>query len=335
MWGGSSVHYTRYGGEYQYRRARLISALICLGCCLVLPLFIAALIVRFAVYGQQTLQMVQAETRTVSHINTQFTSAADFSGDSMAQAFLFEHTPPLTGPTAPFSNAGMTTIYPDSYEYFSYFLHPGSTVQIKTCPQTTSIALYLFRGESNFNAWLDDASTVSWFASQYYSPGGCTGSPYTYQFTASSDDTYYVTWANTYTFGNPSTVTYNITVARTQYNTSNARESCRVPCSLSYAFGSSRAIVVAVDPSADMDSIHTVRTNFDSRPGMYFLAFGLPVLCVLSLVLLCCTCRRRRRAEAVAVAPVVVASSDQTPLLGTTPQTYVVQQTEMPPPYYK
>jgi hypothetical protein len=277
------------------------------------------------------------DTRIISYSST-FCDGLSVYGDDQAKLYLLDKKPSLSGPVNNFSADFPYAVGANSFNYYYYYLYPGSKMNLTYCMDNpgTKLTFALIKGKSNWDYWKDDGD-VSHTMELIVVTNLCS-SPEYFDFTLTSEDTYYFVFDNT---GYSSIdMTATLTLNRTEYlpDSVSAYDSCYTDifsCSLSVPYGSNYVALLEVydDEASSGDENLYYTWSCSPRVWIYVLIVVLPLIFVvvtMTLVLIICIILVRKRSQKYANLP-TVAVTEETPA-DTTATMATVTTVAGPPP---
>ena len=298
-YGGSRY---RYGGGYGYSRGRSwgCGIVITVVVFVVLVISLSSSVSRESAGSGDTFYS-PGDTRLVE-LNTLFCKRVTLSEKSaLTDADLYllteDEVPPITDRNN-FTIATDVTINSQEYQFWQYHLYRNSNITVTACiTQGSSVSLFIFKGNDNYNNWLSDGSSSYAYLYKFISQscGSGTGGTTTTTVNVRDEDEWYVVLANTGT--GIDQVSIELKFERFQYSTkslSGISQQCSTSsngdCSVDVDFRSNRkyGLIVTSIPQTNVDWGENVDIEWDcSRNDLgYFLAIGVPILSLLLIALI-------------------------------------------------
>ena len=286
------------------------------------------------------------DTRLVTPSTTlcQGTTLNNPSSTVSATIFLL-HSKPLLGELNNFTVSKQFKISSQDYQFWSFYLYPGSTYTLSSCLESGSVYYYVIKGRSNLNSWLGDlySSKLSFL---HYSDQCNSVTNRTASQTFTSEDEYYFVFYNNYHL--TSSIRMTLTFNRVGYlpRTGGVLDFCTAPpsssCSLAIPYASDVTCLVETSPPSDgrwdANDVN-VRATCDPRVWVYVVSVLVPLVglaaSVAGIIAVYCCCVRKMSVYRLATAPPPKASqpsplSAQTSFVPTVQPT--AEQKMAPPP---
>ncbi|XP_067670590.1 uncharacterized protein [Haliotis asinina] len=245
----------------------------------------AGLLISITVLGTNKFQAAPTDMRKVEdHVNNAFCQSLTLNSTDPFEAYTFEQEPVVdTNRTEEFNTSYRMTIFNQNYEYWGFYLLPGSTLRLSSSNSYPIFTmLFVIQGESNLQTWLDGE-------------GDCSGC-YIYKHDLQSLDTYAMnsTEADNYFFVffndglYDASTTANFFIRRTLYDVTKATSNCTfVPgkpsCRFDVSLNPEQSVVFHSSRRARHQSID-MWSSCKARAWMYVIVFALIPILVASAV---------------------------------------------------
>jgi len=264
------------------------------------------------------MTMAPLETR---HFTPSSTWVSDVSlRDAQHRATLWiAHTDPPLDVEDRFSMERTINIQPQDYEYWNWYLKPGSSLDLFSCAQTGTVDFYVIKGEGNFNNWKEgDHATWQYYA-RYSSPCTMPGVPYRIDVTAA--DTYYFVYENPSRTSVPR-LHLTFDMLKMEYRTDGLLIKCEATPRCSLPLVASTSIIVQAGQASEPDAGFPVSYHFKPDVVMYGTLFGS-----LGGVLVCCCvfCAIAKRKKRTAASPTDYSQFNASPGVRVVAQPVVAQ----------
>ncbi|XP_046552951.1 uncharacterized protein LOC124262489 [Haliotis rubra] len=243
----------------------------------------AGLLISINVLGTNKFQAAPTDMRKVEdHVNNAFCQSLTLNSSDPFEAYTFDKEPVVDlNRTEEFTTSYTMTIFSQNYEYWGFYLLPGSTLRLNTS-YSKFTTLFVIQGESNLQTWLDGK-------------GDCSGcyiykhdllSLDTYAMNSTEADNYFFVFFNDGPYGASSTA--NFFLRRTLYDVTKATSNCTfVPgkpsCRFDVSFNPEQSVVFHSSRRARHQSID-MWSSCKARAWMYVIVFALlPILVASAL----------------------------------------------------
>lgn len=261
----------------------------------------------FGTYAPYDLVLSPFETTTLDLSNTWCRGVQVTDDTSESTLYLAESVPPLLAPTpdTSFNFTGrINSIRYQEYQYWSFRLKPGSSVNITTCVTAGVANFFIIAGEAAFNEWVNGAPLTP---REFYTK--CDNPSKIFQVT--EGDLFY------FAYENPQstllTARVDIVVNKTEYDLDQTITSCAADpvCALGLRFHTTDIAILKAGPGLPDGGV-TVKVACTPRDAFYWALFGGiaggVIMCFVSCALYY-RVRTKRAITAVPAAPVVSALS--------------------------
>ena len=242
-------------------------------------------------------------------------SSNDYAESAPISVYLLSKEPPLTDRND-FTINNIVNIEENAYEYWHFYLHPGSNITLKACTTNSpSYYFYIIEGSSNFNRWKNNPSSRYAKTSLYVS-NDCSQGNQTQSYNVTNTGHYYLSY---YTSFSEAKGRQSLYIERYEYSTDNisSRQSCQVSASHSscsvntYMSSQYNKVLIKVpfDPVSDFDSPYTINYKCLPRPSAYAIVTVIPVVvivscCIVLLIGIICFLRSKRKNYETLASPV-------------------------------
>ncbi|XP_046563743.1 uncharacterized protein LOC124272584 [Haliotis rubra] len=243
----------------------------------------AGLLISINVLGTNKFQAAPTDMRKVQdHVNNVFCQSLTLNSSDPFEAYTFDQEPVVDlNRTEEFNTSYKMTIVRNNYEYWGFYLLPGSTLQFNSSNIFSIFTkIFVIQGESNLQTWLDGK-------------GDCSGcyiykhdlqSLDTYAMNSSEADNYFFVFFNDGLFDASSTA--NFFIKRTLYDVSKATSNCTfVPgkpsCRFDVSLNPEQSVVFHSSRRARHQSID-MWSSCKARAWMYVIVFALLPMLVAS-----------------------------------------------------
>ncbi|XP_071085829.1 uncharacterized protein [Haliotis cracherodii] len=236
----------------------------------------AGLLISLRVLGTNMFQAAPTDMRKVEHgVNNAFCQSLTLNSSDPFEAYIFDEEP-VVDPrrTEDLNTSYVMSIESNHYEYWGFYLLPGSTLQVNsTTSYSPFTTLFVIQGDSNLQTWLDGKGDCS----------GCYVSKHdllphdTYTMNSTEADNYYFVYYNMGLWDTSPTA--NFVIRRTLYDVTKSTSACTfVPgqrsCLMDISLNPKQSIVFhsgrrALHQSIDMWS------SCGARVWMYVIVFAL------------------------------------------------------------
>jgi len=260
-----------------------------------------------------------------------------------AMAYVLYNGPSLTAEHR-YTISDTVTVQHNSYQYWNYYLHHGSSMNASICIQAgNAVDFYIIQGSSNFEDWQDGYDNFV----KFISVGAICPQTQSLSFDVVNTDDYFFAYAG-----------YGVTTFETIMNFNrkefeivqeNIDHSCSAgrgyskKCTVSVPYSGKRHFLLATGNTSsgagDEDGA-AVSWSCESRVWVYLLAFFVPALfgiVVITIIFgICCIRQRKRNAsygrlgDDAATATAVTTTTFVTTTTATPPS---APPKDQPPPY--
>ena len=225
------------------------------------------------------------------------------SRTSSASVYLLRNEPQLVPSRYNFTITESLVLKSGYYQFWNFYMYPGSNYTFSSCLTSGSVEYYLFKGLANFKNWhYNDGyalDSVLYSSVCGRSPNKTLSRPFT------AEDEYYFVLYNPYRADAKIQVT--MTFNRTEYlpqsggvvNSCTASPSSK--CNMAIPYSTDYTILVEAGPPGDGDWGTNVELDTDCNPRVwvYVLIVLFPTLAIIALVgciaVVCCCIKRNQR----------------------------------------
>ncbi|XP_067670582.1 uncharacterized protein [Haliotis asinina] len=249
----------------------------------------AGLLISITVLGTNKFQAAPTDMRKVEdHVNYVFCQSLSLNSTDPFEAYTFDQEP-MVDPdrTEEFNTSYRMTIFSKNYEYWGFYLLPGSTLQLKSShADITFTILFVIQGESNLQTWLDGKGYC--FGCYIYKHD--MQSLDTYTMTSKKADNYFFVFFNVAVY-KTSSMTAQFFIRRTLYDVAKATSNCtfapgKPSCRFDLSLNPEQSVVFHSSRRARHQSID-MWSSCKARAWMYVIVFALiPILVATAVSLL-------------------------------------------------
>ncbi|XP_013393216.1 uncharacterized protein LOC106160948 [Lingula anatina] len=201
-------------------------------------------------------------------------------------AYLFKKVPRVvSNATAlPYTYDTTLSLQPDRYEYYGYYLLPGSTIEQRACTYFTNsiVTMFVIRGRSNLDKWIKSKNKNDCGNCYIYSHvfetsyGRCSWDEQfnTYTLLVEEADDYYFLFANLYLFDS-NFIHAHFRLNRTIYDVTEGllRSSCNHVTHCHYPLEINSAEVVVIEAPAFYSHDDDMDVTNNARSWLYVVFF--------------------------------------------------------------
>lgn len=203
-----------------------------------------------------------------------------------ATVFLL-HRKPLLSSRYNFTISDNVRIAYEGYQYWSFYMYPGSSYTLSSCLTSGSVGHYVIKGKRNFDSWVNSFFTSESNALHYNDP--CSGANRTTEKIFTSEDQYYFVFYNTFYTASNIHITLAINIAGYLPHSGGVMDSCTAPptssCTLAIPYDSDFTLLVETSPPSDgrWEANVNVGTTCNPRVWVYVLSVLMPLLGVAAI----------------------------------------------------
>ena len=182
------------------------------------------------------------------------------------------------------------------YQYWSFYLYPGSIYTLSSCLVSGAIKYYIIKGKSSFDSWVSSLNGSA-YSSILYSDQ-CRGTNRIGGLTFNSEDEYYFVFYNDFFTTVTVKMTLNFNGAEYMPQSGGVVDSCTAPptstCSLTIPYNSDYWVLVETSPPSDgqWDANVNAGTSCNARVWVYVVMVLAPligiILIVATTIRVCC-----------------------------------------------
>ena len=270
----------------------------------------------------------------------------DTSHQMPATAYVLSSGPSLTQEHQ-YTISDTVTVSSNSYQYWNYYLHHGSSMNASICVQTgQSVEFYIIQGTKNFQDWQDGEDS---FIKFIIVGSSCPQDVFTGLDFVDNTDDYFFAYAS-----NSGTVTFETTMYfnRKEFGIvpQNIKDSCNAggvysrKCTVSIPYSGKYYFLLATGNTSSSEGDEDgalVSWSCQGRVWVYLLAFLLPalfgIIVVTTIFVICCIRQRRRNysygrlSDDAATAAAVTSTTAFVTTTTTAPSSEPAK--DLPPPY--
>ena len=279
-----------------------MGAVICLA---VLFLIIAVVSVRFNGNNDKWDEWYAPGETRIGYHSSVFCSSVTLENPSLtssASVYLLKNQPKLTA-RYNFTITDSLTLASKYYQYWNFYLYPGSNYTFFSCLTSGAVSYYLIKGKSNFQYWhrTDGYALDSTSYSSVCGSGPSSNKTLSRSFTV--EDEYYFVLYNPYKAN--AQVQLSLAFNRTEYSpqsggvVSSCTASPSSKCTMAIPFNTDYTVLIEAGAPGDGDWGTNVEldTACGPRVWVYAMIVILPTLAVVALVgciaLACCCIKRK------------------------------------------
>ena len=268
----------------------------------VIILIVAVVATRFENNSVSASYFSPGDTRVIGPSSTfcESTTLNNPTSTVSATVYLLQNKPVLSAKNNFTVTNQFFTILNTEYQYWSFYLYPGSTYTLSSCLVSGSVNYYIIKGKSNFDSWVNSPHS-SYYSYQLYS-NLCGGTNKTDGQTFNSEDEYYFVFYNE--FYTPVNVAVTLTFNRIEYapQPGSVMDSCTAlpssSCTMAIPYNSDYWFLVETTPPSDgqWDANINVGTSCNARVWVYAVIVLAPligvVVIVASTIAVCCCIKK-------------------------------------------
>ena len=241
-------------------------------------------------YTKTSLQVSPGDTRllnpSVSLCQSISLNAPSTDFDSVT-AYLYRlETKPSTSAANTFTISKTISLSNKRYEYWSYYLYPGSSYSVEACAVSGQVTYYAIKGFGDFDIWTVDSSTET-PKGVIDNPCGSTSPSST---TISVEDEYYFVFYNT--AAERATIQLNLTFNRFEYRaetggvTGNCTQPSSSSCSLDIPYNLNYKLTFLIETSPPKNGTWDANVYVSTTCGARAWAFAVIEIGVLLILVL-------------------------------------------------
>ncbi|XP_067670591.1 uncharacterized protein [Haliotis asinina] len=249
----------------------------------------AGLLINIRVLGTNKFQAAPTDMRKVeNHVNNFFCESLTLNSTDPFEAYTFEQEPVVdTNRTEEFNTSYTMTIVSNHYEYWGFYLLPGSTLLFNSSSSYALFTiLFVIQGESNLQTWLDGKGHCSGCYIYKHNLQSLDTYHHTYAMNSTEADNYFFVFFNDGLFD--ASTTANFFISRTLYDVTKATSNCtfvpdKASCHFDVSLNPEQSVVFHSSRRARHQSID-MWSSCKARAWMYVIVFALIPILVASAV---------------------------------------------------
>ena len=254
---------------------------------IVVSVIVAAVAARYDNNTVSPSYLSPGDTRLVSPSSTlcESTTLNNPASTVSANVYLLQNKPTLSARNN-FTVTSQFSVGYEEYQYWSFYLYPGSIYTLSSCLVSGAIKYYIIKGKSSFDSWVSSPSSNY----NYLYSNACGGTNRTGGQTFNYEDNYYFIFYSDFSY--TPTVKMTLTFNRVEYmpQSGGVVESCTAPptstCSLTIPYNSDYWVLVETSPPSDgqWDANVNAGTSCNARAWVYVVIVLAPLIGIILIV---------------------------------------------------